>query len=55
MPPPAATQAAAGLWTAWVAREQFQLAAAYDVSSIHIEYMKHQLFRRGSHEGVYGN
>ena len=43
MPPPAATQAAARLWTARVAREQFQLTVSYDVSGIHSEYMTHQL------------
>ena len=43
MPPPAATQAAAQLWTARVAREQFQLTVSYDVSGIHSEYMTHQL------------
>ena len=43
MPPPAATQAAARLWTAPVVREQFQLTASYDVSGIHTEYMTHQL------------
>ena len=43
MPPPAATQAAARLWTARVAREQFQLTVSYDVSGIRSEYMTHQL------------
>ena len=43
MPPPAATQAAARLWTARVAREQFQLTVSYDDSGIHSEYMTHQL------------
>ena len=43
MPPPAATQAAARLWTARVAREHFQLTVSYDVSGIHSEYMTHQL------------
>ena len=40
---PAATQAAARLWTARVACEQFQLIVSYDVSGIHSEYMTHQL------------
>ena len=43
MPPPAATQAAARLWTVRVAREQFQLTVSYDISGIHSEYMTHQL------------
>ena len=43
MPPLAATQAAAKLWTARAARDQFQLTASYDVSGIHSEYMTHQL------------
>ena len=43
MPPPAATQAAARLWTARVARELFQLTVSYDVSGMHSEYMTHQL------------
>ena len=43
MPPPAATQAAARLWTARVARKQFKLTVSYDVSGSHGEYMTHQL------------
>ena len=43
MPPPAAGQAAARLWTARVARKQFQLTVSYDVGGIHSEYMTHQL------------
>ena len=43
MPPPAATQAATRLWTAQVAREEFQLTVSYDASGIHSECMTHQL------------
>ena len=54
MPAPAATQAAARLWTAREGGEN-NAGNAKDKPPIWVHYPPAGSVRRGSHEGVYGN